>query len=117
MNSGVEILLARMETHPEEFFRDSRWRHIIADFSHDLETEDFKALDEGLRKCRQSEFTGIVFQRLVNEEAEEKKLMKNYSNPMMFHGFTQLDSDEDDMKEDGLNDAQIAVIRNMKGKK
>jgi hypothetical protein len=117
MNGGVEILLARMDTHPEEFFRDSRWRNLIMDFVKDLPKEDVQALENKLKECRQKEFTGIVLERLVTEEKEEKRLKRNYSNPMMFHGFTQLNTDEEDMKEDGLSDAQIAVIRKMKGEK
>jgi len=117
MNGGVEILLARMDTHPEEFFQDSRWRNLIMDFVRDLPKEDVQALENKLKECRQKEFTGIVLERLVNEEKEDKRIMRNYSNPMMFHGFTQLDADEEDMKEDGLSDAQIAVIKKMKGEK
>jgi len=117
MNGGVEILLARMDTHPEEFFQDSRWRILIIDFARDLPKEDIQALENKLRECRQKEFTGIVLERLVNEEKEDRNIIKNYmtSTSMMFNSYTKLNIDEEDMKEDGLSDAQIAVIRSISG--
>ena len=76
MNGGVEILLARMETHPEEFFKNSRWAHLVSDFERFIDKDDFKKLEEGFAKCRQQEFTEIVMTRLVGEEKEDRQALK-----------------------------------------
>jgi hypothetical protein len=77
MNGGVEILLARMETHPEEFFKNSRWAHLVSDFERCLDKADFEKLEEGFAKCRQQEFTEIVMQRLIGEEREDREALSN----------------------------------------
>ena len=74
MNGGVEILLARMETHPEEFFNyGSRWTNLILDFEQSLDKVDFDKLMDGIHKCRQQEFTQKVMNKLVGEEQEDKE--------------------------------------------
>jgi len=92
MNAGVEILLSRMESHPEEFFRDSRWLNIIRDFTKDFEENEVKALDEGLRKCRLQEFNGLVMQRIVNEQAEDIASLR-YMKQVTATGWTTINGD------------------------
>jgi len=79
MNGGVEILLARMETHPEEFFNHgSRWNNLIMDFERSLDPAEYKLLEEGIAKCRQEEFTQKVMGKLIGEEREDKELMEKF---------------------------------------
>lgn len=75
MNAGIEILLARMKTHPEEFYRTSRWSHLFNDFLMWFSDEDKIAYENGIAECRRTEFNEIVMTRLAGEENEEKDLL------------------------------------------
>jgi hypothetical protein len=79
MNAGVELLLKRMETHPEEFIvrinhGSSQWSGLISQFVDYLDEEDHVALKAGIRKCHQEVFTGKVMQSLAGEGEERKSL-------------------------------------------
>jgi len=120
MNGGVEILLARMETHPEEFFTDSRWRSLIMDFANDLDKDDLMALDKKVRECRQQQFTELIMQRLIGEEDEERKLARRHAIktvPQFPTGtrFADLADKDEDMAEDGFSPAQRMAIKRAKG--
>jgi hypothetical protein len=84
MNTGVELLLKRMETHPEEFIvrvnhGTSQWGMLIQQFADHFDEEDHVALKAGIRKCHQEVFTGKVMQSLAGEGDEEK----NYTSPYL----------------------------------
>jgi hypothetical protein len=92
MNAGVELLLKRMETHPEEFIvrvnhGASQWGMLIQQFINHLDEEDRNALEAGTRKCHQEVFTGKVMQSLAGEgeESEDPKF-----NPYLVKSATGL---------------------------
>lgn len=68
MNAGVELLLKRMETHPEEFNGEARtkWLPLITAFRDHLDKEDIDALDAGIDKILQQQFTEKVLEGLVD---------------------------------------------------
>lgn len=71
MNDGVKILLARMETHPEEFAYKphegmSKWAKLMDRFRHCLTLEEINALDEGLRNIERDRFTELVMHELLD---------------------------------------------------
>jgi hypothetical protein len=72
MNAGVELLLKRMETHPEEFELEngfntlSKWGRLIADYQTYLEPEDCEILKQGINKLHQQKFTEQVLEGLVD---------------------------------------------------
>ena len=85
MNTGVELLLKRMETHPEEFIvrinhGTSQWGMLIQQFINHLDEEDRNALEAGTRKCYQEVFTGKVMQSLAGE-GEPSDEGKSYTTP------------------------------------
>ena len=59
LNDGVQIILARMKTNPQEFFDEGgRWRWIFKDTLREVLTEIEKAaLYEGLKQVRRAEIT------------------------------------------------------------
>jgi len=76
MNGGVEIILERMKTHPDEFVigspisYDSKWgsflREIIdAEYFNEAEKE---AVLIAIREASRENFTGRVMQRLAGED-------------------------------------------------
>lgn len=74
MNKGVEILLARMESHPEEFLRDSdRWEHLFNHYKKYMTEDDKQAFWDKLCEIRTQEFTERVIKQLLEEKKEEKE--------------------------------------------
>ena len=75
MQTGTEILLARMKEYPEEFGTDglagSRWTSLIHDAKAYLPDEDVRALEDGLRQMRIDRFNERVLARLAGEDKEE----------------------------------------------
>lgn len=87
MNKGVEILLARMESNPEEFairmnYGESQWSGLINTFKHCLDQEDIDALEAGAKRCNQEMFTRKVMEALLDpkEESEGQERFRVNSN-------------------------------------
>ena len=69
MNSGVEIVLARMATHPEEFYGENdKWKFIYKEYFRDAMTEQEKgAIFDRIKEIRKEEFTGYVMRTMMAE--------------------------------------------------
>ena len=69
MNEGVQILLARMQTNPEEFINSGKWQ-FLQDGIKDkrlsfLDSEEIQALDNGLKEMYRQKFTAMVLTKLT----------------------------------------------------
>ncbi len=82
MNEGVQILLERMKTHPEEFVAESqygvsKWSQAIQHFQEYLSKEDKEALDVAWKQTisgeMQRRFTQAVMEELVDPKSEKSK--------------------------------------------
>lgn len=88
MLSGVEIILERMKTNPEDFMsgaEDRKWMRLIDHaFGAELLTEEEGiALREGLKNCRREMFNERVMRALANEEQEgESMVTLSSSSPL-----------------------------------
>ena len=79
--SGVDILVERMRTHPEEFFESGekrgRWSFMYKDYFKDCMTESEKGrIHEALKKVRRLEFDALVVKELMKDEAETEEKVK-----------------------------------------
>lgn len=75
LNNGVQIILARMKSNPEEFFDGGgRWQWIFKDTLREVLTEIEKAaLFEGLKNVRRMEITAKAAATVLRcDEADEK---------------------------------------------
>ena len=81
---GVDMLITRMQTHPEEFFHGEdrlsvdkygrRWAFIFKEYFHDCWTESEKSrIQEALRTVRRMEFDVLVLKELMRDEEAEKR--------------------------------------------
>jgi len=78
--SGVDAIIERMKTHPDEFFEYShgndlkgRWRFMFKDYFRDAMTEIEKGrLHEALKQVRRMEFDTLVVKELMREELLNK---------------------------------------------
>lgn len=84
MNEGVEILLARMDSHPEEFYDHGPWSWVTDAVMGEFETrsqgmpadiyqraafmtdEELAALRDKYQKLQATHFTNRVMQQLLN---------------------------------------------------
>ena len=65
----VKLLLARMESHPEEFAAGSaRWGWMIENVMEHCSNEEAEAIKEGLRPIRMQEIHEYVMDELLNGE-------------------------------------------------
>lgn len=78
---GVEVILSRMKSHPEEFFeagdKRGRWAFIYKDYFKDSLSESEKGrIMESLRVVRRMEFDAMVVKELMKEREETKALVE-----------------------------------------
>ena len=87
-NMNVAVLLARMETHPEEFYVGSdKWKFIFQDYYRDSMTESEKGMIfDKMKVLRRGEFSQRVLQTLAKETTKEDNPY-NTSPVAMPHGF------------------------------
>lgn len=78
MNEGtaIDIVLARMETHPEEFYGESqKWAFIYKEYFRDIMTENEKAaLHTKLKAIRRAELTGKVLETITADDDAKTEL-------------------------------------------
>jgi hypothetical protein len=75
LNDGVQIILNRMKTNPEEFFDDGgRWRWIFKDTLREVMTEIEKAaIFEALKEVRRVEITSRAASTVLRAATDEKE--------------------------------------------
>jgi hypothetical protein len=77
VNEGVGIILARMESHPEEFFgmhenSNNKWRWMFAESLREVMSEPEKAaIFEGMKKVRRLEITHKAIATIIPDEEED----------------------------------------------
>jgi hypothetical protein len=78
-STGVETVIKRMETNPEEFFNEAhKWHFIFKEKFREVLTEPEKgALHEALKAVRRKEFDYSVVQTLLRDEMQDQ--MKEYA--------------------------------------
>ncbi len=97
-SAGVKIILARIESHPEEFKEQfGKWEDIINSVRHHVagETnhaygmteEEIKALHEKFREhIWVPQFNDMVMQRVLDPEREERQEQRNLAQTKIYAG-------------------------------
>jgi hypothetical protein len=68
MNDGVELLLERMKTNPEEFYGEyNKWTEVLSKFERFLSEDERARIYEVIGKIRRDEFTRVVMQEILRE--------------------------------------------------
>ena len=70
MHHGIEILLARMESHPEDFVqgRSAPWLQIINGYKKFFIEEEGLAIRDALRKINMDSMVEDIMKRMVKED-------------------------------------------------
>ena len=70
MNGGIEMLLARMDTHPEEFIEGHKWGRTIQELHKYAEKEESTALNDKLKKVMMQHLTEQIMEELIDPKSE-----------------------------------------------
>ena len=73
MNKGVEILLERMKSNPEEFVGEgvySKWSDLFSMYKDSLEPEDIQAFENARKTLIQEHFTQAVMKELLDPKSQ-----------------------------------------------
>ena len=89
LSTGVETLVARMKSNPEEFFNGAeRWSFMFREHFRDVMTEAEKGVIHGaMKEVRRLEFDALVVKEILRDEREEAEKEKAAS--MSMQGFGQ----------------------------
>lgn len=74
MSTGVATVLARMDSHPEEFHgEEKKWAFIYKEYYRDVMTETERGmLFEKLKQIRRAEFDQRVVQTILKKDDEQE---------------------------------------------
>lgn len=78
MNKGVEIMLARMDSNPEEFVGADGWTRIYNDYKKFMSDEEQTAVITKLRELKMNQFEKEVLKKLFREENKNGEV--NFNN-------------------------------------
>lgn len=70
MNNGLKIILARMDTNPEEFIEKHKWRHLVESEWPMFTKEEQEAYTSKLREILGDVFSQQILQVLMEDEKE-----------------------------------------------
>ena len=89
MLTGLDILIARMKTNPEEFLIDNRapyegellggrWNDLINYAGRVANEEERQALEDAIKELHRDDFNERVFKRLAGEEVKQESPMQKF---------------------------------------
>ena len=108
VNEGVQIILNRMESNPEEFFGDAgKWRWMFSETLREVMTEPEKAaIHSAMVKVRRLEITAKAVATVMPRDEEE--------DPFEEAGYTWKNQDiKADTKKMVVNRAQAEMIKRL----
>lgn len=88
MNNGMKLILARMETNPEEFVDKHKWRHLVESDWPMFTEEEQKAYSAKLREILIDRFSEEVLKTLMEDEDEDKPTVKYKASGRYAAGWT-----------------------------
>ena len=82
MNKGVEILLARMDTNPEEFYNGGRWVDLFNQYKKFMSEDEVTAVMDKLKALKMEQFEQDVVKRLLmnDPQAQLDDIVRGWQN-------------------------------------
>lgn len=113
VNEGVQIILNRMESNPEEFFGDqAKWRWIFNENLREVMTEPEKAaIFEAMKKVRRLELTAKAVATVMPSEDEDEE--DQFERDLK--AYSQRANKTAPPKKMVINAAQAEMIKRMNG--
>ncbi len=94
MNRGVELLIARMKSNPEEFKPNeyvvggsvngvSKWENLLHNWRHCLTEEELKAFQDALKETHRELFSQEVMKHILRKGEKEvsEVIIDEYQHP------------------------------------
>lgn len=75
---AVELLLARMDSNPEEFTENGRWEGLIIKYRPYLPVQDRTAMEDKINSLRLDVFHKDVMKQLLAEPSEDAAVDRGY---------------------------------------
>ena len=76
MNEGVQILLKRMDSNPDEFKDDGKWVSMFNNYKKYMTYEEKTAFMDKLSATRMEQFKQGVLKKLLDEEKQATKTFR-----------------------------------------
>ena len=70
MLNGLDILIARMKDHPEEFIKNGKWTTLLVAVDKHLTEEEKQSLKQGFSDMARDAFNEVVLKSIANEPIE-----------------------------------------------
>ena len=67
MLNGLEILIERMKTHPDEFQREGKWVDMLVNIDKHLTDEERQSLKQGFSDAAREKFNELVLMSIAGE--------------------------------------------------
>lgn len=87
MLNGIEILVERMKTHPEEFTNGGKWTEMLVKIDRHLTDEERQALKQGFSDAARETFNELVLRGIAGEDIEwdmVASLSRDYKTMMSY---------------------------------
>jgi hypothetical protein len=91
MLTGLEILIARMKDHPEEFLMQRKWDELIEHYGEYFTDEELNAYKAARGEMMRDLFNEAVLKRLAGEEDDGKSRIATYSTAQVRQAFGATD--------------------------
>jgi len=88
MLTGLEILIARMKDHPEEFVKQCKWDTLIEDFRDNFTLDEWEAYKAARNEMMRDLFNESVLKRLAGEEDDKGKTQPGPATGRQAFGWT-----------------------------
>jgi hypothetical protein len=85
MNKGIEILLSRMDSNPDEFLtgnKSGKWQHLLEKYEDYMTEEERKAVFTKYHELKMGKFTEAVMKELLEEQEEKRGEAQGYFQQM-----------------------------------
>ena len=111
MNDGIQIILNRMKTNPEEFFEDGgRWKWIFKEVMREVMTETEKvAIHEQQKQVRRMEITAKAAATILKVDEQQKEEAEAYYGKSI----AEMAKQSSNPKKLVINAAQAEMIKRM----
>lgn len=93
MNKGVEILLERMKSNPEEFMYTpsqgmGKWMRLLDEYNHVLTDEEKTAINNATKEVAREQLTQRVMKELLDPKSESNPYLDSFTKGMQLGGAT-----------------------------
>lgn len=110
---GIEILLERMKTHPEEFTADGKWTDLLVKVDRHLTEEEREAVKQGFTNMARATFNEVVMKGIANEPVEYdqvQSIAQDYDS-VMSYPLERMKAHEREKKEQYQRDIELEKMR------